>query len=55
MKRVLPDTDTVKTAIDAVLAEAAARGRRPTVAAIERRLGIPHATFHRPSTGTTPI
>ncbi|MEU5397137.1 hypothetical protein [Streptomyces tibetensis] len=47
MKRALPDADTVKAAIDVVLEEAATRGRRPTVTAIERRLGIPHATFHR--------
>ncbi|MGW5657818.1 hypothetical protein [Streptomyces humi] len=47
MKRALPDTDAVKAAIDSVLAEAATRGRRPTVTAIERLLGIPHATFHR--------
>ncbi|MGW7522670.1 hypothetical protein [Streptomyces sp. NPDC054783] len=47
MKRALPDTDTVKAAIDTVLQEASANGRRPTVTAIERRLGIPHATFHR--------
>ncbi|MGR6968381.1 hypothetical protein ACU639_02035 [Streptomyces cynarae] len=47
MKRALPDADTVKAAIDTVLAEASARGRRPTVTAIERHLGIPHATFHR--------
>ncbi|MGX1914135.1 hypothetical protein ACWIID_35660 [Streptomyces phaeochromogenes] len=47
MKRALPGTDTVKAAIDTVLAEAAARGRRPTVTAIERLLDIPHATFHR--------
>ncbi|MFD8725301.1 hypothetical protein ACFV2H_47025 [Streptomyces sp. NPDC059629] len=47
MKRALPDANTVKAAIDTVLAEAATRGRRPTVTAIERRLGIPHATFHR--------
>jgi hypothetical protein len=47
LKHVLPDTGTVNAAIDAVLAEAAARERRPTVTAIERLLGIPHATFHR--------
>ncbi|GAA4555975.1 hypothetical protein ACFYN9_38610 [Streptomyces collinus] len=47
MKRALPDADTVKAAIDTVLEEAATRGHRPTVTAIERRLGIPHATFHR--------
>jgi len=47
VKRALPDADTVKAAIDTVLEEAATRGHRPTVTAIERRLGIPHATFHR--------
>jgi hypothetical protein len=47
VKRALPDADTVKAAIDTVLEEAFASGRRPTVTAIERRLGIPHATFHR--------
>ncbi|GHH29670.1 hypothetical protein [Streptomyces lanatus] len=47
MKRALPDADTVKAAIDTVLDEASASGRRPTVTAIERGLGIPHATFHR--------
>lgn len=39
--------DTVKAAIDTVLEEAATRGHRPTLTAIERHLGIPHATFHR--------
>jgi hypothetical protein len=47
VKRALPDTDTVKAAIDTVLTDAAARGRRPTVTAIERLLDLPHATFHR--------
>ncbi|MEU3787380.1 hypothetical protein [Streptomyces sp900129855] len=47
MKRALPDADTVKAAIDTVLEEAATRGHRPTVTAVERHLGIPHATFHR--------
>ncbi|MFC8427982.1 hypothetical protein [Streptomyces sp. NPDC057253] len=47
MKRALPDADTVKAAIDTVLDEASVSGRRPTVTAIERHLGIPHATFHR--------
>ncbi|MFD6532113.1 hypothetical protein [Streptomyces sp. NPDC060184] len=47
MKRTLPDADTVKAAIDTVLSQAAATGRRPTVTAVERHLGIPHATFHR--------
>ncbi|MFK0238736.1 helix-turn-helix domain-containing protein [Streptomyces vinaceus] len=47
MKRPLPDTETVKAAIDTVLEQAVAAGRRPTVTAVERHLGIPHATFHR--------
>ncbi|MDQ0710781.1 hypothetical protein QFZ55_000233 [Streptomyces luteogriseus] len=47
MRRALPDADTVKAAIDSILEHAAATGRRPTVATVERRLGIPHATFHR--------
>jgi hypothetical protein len=47
VKRALPDADTVKAAIDSVLEHAAATGRRPTVTTVERRLGIPHATFHR--------
>ncbi|MFF0291280.1 hypothetical protein [Streptomyces sp. NPDC005262] len=47
MKRSLPDADTVKAAIDTALEEASAHGRWPTVTAIERRLGIPYATFHR--------
>ncbi|WP_327241475.1 helix-turn-helix domain-containing protein [Streptomyces sp. NBC_01320] len=47
MKRPLPDADTVKAAIDTVLKQALATGRRPTVTAVERHLGIPHATFHR--------
>ncbi|MGW0655378.1 hypothetical protein ACWD4T_42550 [Streptomyces umbrinus] len=47
MKRALPDANTVKAAIDRVLDQAAASGRRPTVTAVEQSLGIPHATFHR--------
>ncbi|MEV0195237.1 hypothetical protein [Nonomuraea sp. NPDC050691] len=43
----LPDADTVRAAMDTVLATAAERGRRPTVTAVERHLGIAHATFHR--------
>jgi hypothetical protein len=47
VKRALPDADTVKATIDSVLEHAAATGRRPTITTVERRLGIPHATFHR--------
>ncbi|MEV8351810.1 hypothetical protein ACFVTT_24090 [Streptomyces niveus] len=47
MKPPLPDAGTVREAMDAVLAEAIANGRRATVSAVERRLGITHATFYR--------
>ncbi|MCX5613429.1 hypothetical protein OHB39_38885 [Streptomyces sp. NBC_00047] len=47
MKPPMPDSDAVRTAMDAVLAEAAAAGRRATVTAVERRLGVTHATFYR--------
>ncbi|MDX3538143.1 hypothetical protein PV721_28115 [Streptomyces sp. MB09-01] len=43
----MPDSDAVRTAMDAVLVEAAAAGRRATVTAVERRLGVTHATFYR--------
>jgi hypothetical protein len=33
--------------MERVLAEAAGNGRRATVSAVERALGIPHATFDR--------
>ncbi|MER7694580.1 hypothetical protein [Streptomyces sp. NPDC097610] len=46
-REVTPLVREFKAAIDTVLAEAAARGRRPTVTAVERFLDIPHATFHR--------
>ncbi|MEV0888565.1 hypothetical protein AB0J03_32755 [Streptomyces microflavus] len=47
MKSYLPDADTVRAAMDTVLSEATATGRRATVSAVERRLGITHATFYR--------
>ncbi|MEV5906335.1 cell division protein ZapB [Streptomyces sp. NPDC052127] len=43
----LPDADTVRAAMDTVLAAAVARGRRPTLTAVERHLGLAHATFYR--------
>ncbi|GGW53524.1 cell division protein ZapB [Streptomyces griseoloalbus] len=43
----LPDANTVRAAMDTVLADAAAHGRRPTLTAVERRLGLAHATFYR--------
>ncbi|WP_107057196.1 hypothetical protein [Streptomyces sp. NRRL WC-3742] len=39
--------DAVRTAMNIVLREAREAGRRPTVSAVERRLGVKHATFYR--------
>ncbi len=39
--------DEVRTAMSIVLREAQETGRRPTVSAVERRLGVKHATFYR--------
>lgn len=47
MRRSLPTSDEVRQAMDAVLSEAAAISRQPTIAAVERRLGITHPTFYR--------
>lgn len=47
MKRPHPSNDEIRAAMDQVLTEAEASGRRPTSAAVERCLGIPHATFYR--------
>lgn len=47
MKRPQPTRDEVLAAMEHVLAAAAAAGRTPTVAAVERRLGVTHATFYR--------
>lgn len=47
MKPPVPDADTVRTAMDAVLTKAAAAGHRATVSAVERHLGVTHATFYR--------
>ncbi|MFK0050374.1 hypothetical protein ACIQU4_40990 [Streptomyces sp. NPDC090741] len=46
MKPPIPDADSVRSAMNAVLTEAAV-GRRATVTAVERRLGVTHATFYR--------
>lgn len=46
--RDLPtDDDEVRLAMRLVLRESAETGRRPTITAVERRLGITHATFYR--------
>jgi hypothetical protein len=47
MTRTLPTTADVEQAMAEVLAEAATTGRRATLSAVERRLGLPHATFYR--------
>lgn len=39
--------DEVRTAMSIVLREAQEAGRRPTISAVERRLGVKHATFYR--------
>jgi hypothetical protein len=43
----LPTDTQVKQAMDDVLAEAARTGRAATVTAVERRIGLRHATFYR--------
>jgi len=45
--RTLPTDDEVRDAMHLVLREAADAGRRPTITAVERRLGITHPTFYR--------
>jgi hypothetical protein len=47
MRRQLPADDQVTVVMERVLAQAAENGRRATVSAVERALGIPHATFDR--------
>jgi hypothetical protein len=47
MRRQLPADDQVITVMERVLAQAAENGRRATVTAVEKALGIPHATFDR--------
>jgi hypothetical protein len=45
--RQLPANDEVRLAMELVLQGSAETGRRPTITAVERRLGIAHATFYR--------
>jgi hypothetical protein len=47
MRRDLRADDQVTVVMERVLAQAAENGRRATVSAVERALGIPHATFDR--------
>jgi hypothetical protein len=43
----LPTDDEVRQAMTLALAQARHAGRRPTVTAVERELGITHPTFYR--------
>ena len=45
--RQLPTNDEVRLAMELVLQGSAETGRRPTITAVERRLGIAHPTFYR--------
>ena len=47
MTRALPTAADVQEAMAQVLAAAATTGRRATISVVERRLGLPHATFYR--------
>jgi hypothetical protein len=47
MRPPLPADDQVNAVMARVLAQAAETGRKATVTAVERALGIPHATFDR--------
>ena len=47
MNRTLPNDEHVRAAMNTELEEAKTSGRRPTVTNVEKRLGIPHATFYR--------
>lgn len=47
MRRDLPADDQVTVVMERVLAQAAQDGHRATVTAVEKALGIPHATFDR--------
>lgn len=47
MRHPLPTSDQVRQAMDEILQDATATGRRPTVRAVEQHLGISHPTFYR--------
>ncbi|WP_424534410.1 hypothetical protein ACOZ38_29485 [Sphaerisporangium viridialbum] len=47
MTQTLPTDEQVQQAMDQVLTQSAETGRAPTITAVERRLGIRHATFYR--------
>jgi len=45
--RPLPTNDEVRLAMGLVLRASAETGRRPTITAVEHRLGVAHPTFYR--------
>lgn len=47
MSRQLPDEDQVRQIMAELLSAAQHGGRRPTVTAVEKCLGVTHATFYR--------
>jgi hypothetical protein len=47
VSRLLPTDDEVRQAMTLALTQARAAGRRPTITAVERQLGITHPTFYR--------
>ena len=47
MTSQLPNDDEVRAAMATVLKESEEAGRHPRISAVEKRLGIPHATFYR--------
>ena len=47
MTRQLPTEHHVRQAMDDVFQHSRQTGQRPTIAAVERKLDIAHATFHR--------
>jgi hypothetical protein len=47
MRRDLPSDDQGTAVMERVLAQAAEIGRRATVTAVEKAVGVPHATFDR--------
>ena len=47
MSRLLPSDNEVRQTMTLVLAQARDTGRRPTITAVERQLGITHPTFYR--------
>lgn len=47
MTRQHPNDDEIRAVMDAILQEAEEAGRHPRISTVEKRAGIPHATFYR--------